>query len=296
MYKFILYSSYLSFPFILLIFFLIFRKRDEKIKRKISIPFLIILLTGALIFVYSRFIERNIILENTTKIKTGFSLKLAVISDIHLGVYKDQHFLKRVVEKINNIKNLDAVLIPGDFTYYPETNLKELFAPLKDLKTPVYAVLGNHDVGHPGPDIEDELERVLKSFNVIFLDNTEATIKSKKGDVKILGLGDNWDRNDDISKIDKFTTGDNLIIITHNPDTFAKYNKEIADLTVSGHTHGGQVRIPFLYKRMIPCKNDYDRGLYKEKNGKLFVTSGVGEVGLPIRLFNPPVIDVLEMY
>jgi hypothetical protein len=294
MHKIILYSSYLSFPFLVLVLFLIFKKKKEQNKSKISLSMLILLLFGSLLFIYSRFIERNLIIKNTTKIKTGFSLKLAVISDIHLGVYKDNYFLKRVVDKINNIENLDAVLIPGDFTYYPENNLKELFKPLKDLKYPIYATFGNHDVGHPGPPIKKELQKVLMSYNVIFLNNTSATIKDKN--IKILGLGDNWDLNDDIKKINKFTNGDNLIVITHNPDTFAKYKNSIPDLTISGHTHGGQIRIPFLYKRMIPCKNDFDKGLYKQKNGKLFVTSGLGEVGLPMRLFNPPVIDILELY
>ena len=293
MHKIILYSSYLSIPFLLLVLFLIFRKRKKGEGRKISLSMLILLFIGSMLFIYSRFIERNLIVKSTTKIKTGFSAKLVVFSDIHLGVYKGSSFLKRIVDKINDIKDVDAVLIPGDFTYYPD-DLDELFLPLKNIKYPVYAVLGNHDVSRPGPPIQKELQKVLEKYNVIFLKNTSAIIKSKN--IKILGLGDNWDYDDDVSQINKFKNGDNLIIITHNPDTFKKYKNSIADLTISGHTHGGQVRIPFLYKKMIPCKYDYDKGLYKEKNGKLFVTSGVGEVGLPLRLFNPPVIDILELY
>ena len=293
MHEIILNLSYLSIPFLFLILFLIFRKRKDDSKRKISLSMLILLLIGLLLFIYSRFIERNLIVKSTTRIKTGFSAKLVVFSDIHLGVYKDSYFLSRIVNKINEIKDVDAVLIPGDFTYYPD-DLEELFLPLKDIKYPVYAVLGNHDVGHPGPPVQKKLQKVLERYNVIFLKNTSSLIKGKN--IKILGLGDNWDSDDDISQINKFKNGDNLIVITHNPDTFAKYKNSIADLTISGHTHGGQVRIPFLYKKMIPCKYDYDKGLYIEHRGKLFVTSGVGEVGLPLRLFNPPVIDILELY
>ncbi|MEA1963050.1 MAG: metallophosphoesterase [Patescibacteria group bacterium] len=246
------------------------------------------------LFIYARFIERNIILTKTTKIETGFSSKLIVAADFHLGVYKDINFLKRIVKKINKIKNADAVLIPGDFTYYAPEDLETLFSPLKDIKFPTYAILGNHDSEQPGPPIQAELQKALENNGVIFLHNSSEIIKNKN--IKILGLGDKSAGEDDLSKINEFKKSDNLIVITHNPDTALEYKNSIPDITISGHTHGGQIRIPFLYKYAIPCSGDFDQGLYETNYGKIFVTAGLGEVGLPMRLGIPPTIEVLKLY
>ena len=84
--------------------------------------------------------------------------------------------------------------------------------------------------------------------------------------------------------------------MAHNPDTALEYENSIPDITICGHTHGGQIRIPFLYKQTIPCEGNFDQGLYETKYGKVFVTAGLGEVGLPMRLGIPPTIEILELY
>jgi len=211
-----------------------------------------------------------------------------------LGVYKNTNFLKKIVKQINKIEDADAVLIPGDFIYYPPQNLATLFSPLKNIKYPVYAVLGNHDSQKPGPSIQKKLQQTLEKNNVIFLHNSKAIMKNKK--IILLGLGDRWAKQDDLSKINQFSKNDNLIVLAHNPDTTLNYKNSIPDLTITGHTHGGQIRIPWLYKKIIPCEGNFDQGLYTEKYGKVFVTAGVGEIGLPMRLGIPPTIDILETY
>ncbi|MDD4607385.1 MAG: metallophosphoesterase [Patescibacteria group bacterium] len=311
MHNFVFYSSYLVLPFLFFLLFLLYKKRKNLLKNKISSIILILLLILSLLFIYARFIERNLIFVKTTEINVGFSAKLVIISDMHLGVYKDVNFLERVVSKINEIENIDAVLIPGDFTYYPPENLDKLFTPLKNIKVPIYAVLGNHDSEKPGPPIQKKLQQVLEDNGVMFLHNTDSIIKNKN--IKIIGLGDRWANEDDISIIDNFSKDDNLIILTHNPDTTLRYGNSIPDLTIAGHTHGGQIRIPFVYKDVIPCIYNFDQGLYDlipqhvtvqsteniiftENNyGKVFVTAGIGEIGLPMRLGIPPTIEILEL-
>ncbi len=249
-----------------------------------------------LLFIYARFIERNIILVHHYKIKTGFPLKIAVVSDLHLGLYKNTNFLKRVVEKVNEIKNLDAVLMPGDFVYKAKGDFKTMFSPLQKVKAPVYAVLGNHDNGEEKTDLilQNKIKQALKENNVIVLENNFLNLKHKN--IKILGLKDRWSDEDDVSKINNFKKQDNLIVLTHNPDTTLLYKNDIPDLTICGHTHGGQVRIPFLYKLIIPCVGKFDQGLYFINNTKVFVSSGLGENGLPLRLGIPPSIDVLNLF
>lgn len=295
MHSLIFYFSYLSFPFLLFLIYILVKKR-KSLKSKFKLLTTIFLILITLSFIYARFIERNLITTKTTDIEVGFNAKIVVISDIHLGVYKDDKFLEKVVEKINEIENVDAVLIPGDFTYYPPENLQnleELFYPLKDLKVPTYGILGNHDDERPGPPIQEELKKALENNNVIFLENTSDILKNKN--IKILGLGDNFAEKDDVTQINNFSKSDNLIVMTHNPDTTLNYTNSIPDLTITGHTHGGQIRLPYFYKKAIPCDGDFDRNLTETNHGKLFISTGIGEVGLPMRLGVPPVIDVLEL-
>jgi uncharacterized protein len=289
MHHLILYFSYLVFPFLLLLIYLC----SLRLKSVFIYILFGILISGSMIFIYARFVEPQIILTKTTKIETGFTAKIIVISDIHLGIYKNEHFLEKVVNKINQIENVDAVLIAGDLSYHPKENdIPILFSPLQNIKFPTYAVLGNHDQEHPGPPIEKELRKALKDNNVHYLLNENITINK----LTILGLGDNWAQQDDISKINNFTPEDNLIVLTHNPDTTLNYENNIPDLTVTGHSHGGQIRLPYLYKHAIPCTGDFDHGLENSPHGKVFISSGLGEVGLPMRLGIPPRIDVLELY
>jgi hypothetical protein len=69
-----------------------------------------------------------------------------------------------------------------------------------------------------------------------------------------------------------------------------------AALVLAGHTHGGQLRIPGLYRRAIPCSAPFDRGLHTFAPVPVFVTSGLGETGVPMRWMNPPVIDILDLH
>jgi len=82
--------------------------------------------------------------------------------------------------------------------------------------------------------------------------------------------------------------------VTHNPDLVDLYNKSVG-LTVSGHTHCGQMRIPIIYKYVLPISSDYEKGLYDTENSKLFVSCGVGETGIPpFRLWNRPTVYLVE--
>jgi predicted MPP superfamily phosphohydrolase len=81
----------------------------------------------------------------------------------------------------------------------------------------------------------------------------------------------------------------------HNPDSLEKFPESISDLALAGHTHGWQIRIPILYKKVIPTLWSYDKWYTQEKKSKLFITSGLWEVWLPMRFLNPPVIDVINL-
>lgn len=276
---FIYYGSWLVFPFV----YWFIKKRWI---------FFILL---SFLFIYARFIEPNLLFIHHYKIHTGFHAKYALIADLHLGIYNDETILERTVEKINN-QNVDAVLIAGDFTYEAQFyDMNVLFSALSKLRVPVYAVLGNHDCQQPGPDIRDELEKVLTKYGVKVITNKSIILN----EINIVGLGSLWAEDNDMQLLDKYKKEDKVVVLTHNPDTTLDYSKKhFPDLTLVGHTHGGQIRIPYLYKKIIPVRGKvlWDQGLYNLTNNKVFVTSGIGEIGLPMRFLIPPTIDILELY
>ena len=109
-------------------------------------------------------------------------------------------FFKKDIERDKK----SGQFVAEDFTLLKDdkADLEKLFAPLKDIKYPVYATLWNHDTMHPWPDISDNLIKTLKKYNVIFLQNTSIKLKNK--DINILWLWDNWDNADDVSLIKNF--------------------------------------------------------------------------------------------
>lgn len=251
----------------------------------------------AFLFVWARFIEPQRVVVQETRLDVWFEKNIVLISDLHLGVYKSSSFLQKVVNRINTLDDIDAVVIAWDFTNMPvdqtTTWLTQLFAPLRDIHVPVYAVLGNHDAEVPGPDLRLELISALNINKVNFLHNDIV----KLDQVYIAWLGPHMAGEDKIEILDQFVSDDNVIVLTHNPDTIIWYSQQdIADLTVVWHTHCGQVRfefLPALYKRAIPTVGDFDCGIYNDLYTTLYITPWLWEVALPLRFMNPPTIDVL---
>jgi len=291
---FINYTSYLLLITPILLFLLYSKIKDKFTDKPLFKIVMVFLFLINFLLIYARFIEPNIILEKNTDIETGFKAKIVLISDLHIGAYNSTRFLERIVEKVNSIEDVDFVVIAGDITYYPIGDLDTLLSPLKKLQRPTYAVLGNHDSQAPGPDIEEELKEALEKNNVIFLKNEDIYIEDL--DIHILGFGDLLAKEVNIKKLKDFKDEDNLVVIAHTPDTVYSYKYIEPDLTLSGHTHGGQIRIPFIYKYFIPTKYGFDEGYYETEKGKVYVSSGLGMTGLPFRLGIPPVIDVIELY
>ncbi len=269
-----------------------FRNKFFKILFKVGVIFITI---TSLLTIYSVFIERFDIQIQYTKLDLSFNKRFVLISDIHLGKFKDETYLTSVVEKINSIENVDAVLIAGDFIYQQDTSkLDKYLNPLSKIKFPVFAVLGNHDVLGSGAGLTNELIDILQKDNVTILNNEFYNFEN----IKIVGLGERYINNDHSEILNNLNKLDNVLVLAHNPDAVRDYpSLNNVDLTVSGHTHCGQVRIPLFYKSFLPVENkdniQFDKGYYPDQ--KLFITCGLGEFGIPARLFNPPTIDVLDL-
>lgn len=297
------YGSLLLIP--LLVYLVVWRRRAHYTKGKK----IIWVLTIALIIcgIYARFIEPQIIITRSYEAHTLGDVhssaartpaRIAIIADMHVGIYKSAAFLERLVAHINKLENIDSVLIAGDFLYDPARHdLEELLAPLAMIESPVYAVLGNHDVGHPGVDARTELEEILPSLGITLI---EHQVIEREG-YTLVGLPDYWEQPS--APLPEFQRRENqpVIGLMHNPDSAYSYPGDAFDLIVTGHTHCGQVRIPGTARFTVPTTHPfYDIGLHEivREEGviqKVYVSCGTGEVGLPLRLFNPPVIDIITL-
>lgn len=247
-------------------------------------------LAGALLFTWARFVEPQIITVQEHRARAGFPARIALLSDLHLGLYKGSRFLQRLVDRLNAL-DVDVVLIAGDLTYQFDRPLVELLAPLRTLRHKAYAVRGNHDSEMPGPPIEQELREALAAHGVRLLENETVRV----GAFVLAGLGDLLAARDDVQVVRAFRQEDNVVVLMHNPDTATRLPPGLADIALAGHTHGGQVRIPWLYRLAIPTIGAFDRGWHDLSNTRVFVTSGVGESGWPLRFLVPPVIDVIVL-
>lgn len=226
------------------------------------------------------------------------TLRAAVVSDTHLGLFRNAVSMDRIAARISRL-DADLVLVPGDLTYHPKPEkLASLMAPLGQLPMPVYAVMGNHDVGIPGPDYSDPLTKSLTDIGVTVLNPGEATFSAQGKFLRIIGLRD-------LYQVD--LTGQALgipaddgrpmatILLEHNPDAVLRDDLGAYELMVAGHTHGGQVYIPGVTCALTFACDTLRYGYVDSPAGKLFVTSGTGMVGLPIRFAVPPRIDVLDL-
>jgi len=285
-------------------------------KNKIKYVAAGVVLIGVVLLIYAFGIEPNLISVTHTKIKissdadnlTGnLTCKLLVISDIHAASEDHEKFLTKVVKEINKIdekEKIDAVIIAGDSIDYYTDEIKFL-TPLKDIKNKnKYAILGNHDYGHNwcNKETADEVEKYMESIGIDVMRNEHRIICN--GTIRIDGIDDIWSPQYDIDKTfsgNKTTEKIPEILIAHNPDAVYLLGKYKPGLIISGHTHGGQVNIPFIGPVFMPSKvgKICPSGLciinnYNINNYKIYITRGVG--GNPrIRFLSSPEISIIEL-
>jgi predicted MPP superfamily phosphohydrolase len=226
-------------------------------------------------------------------------LRVAVVSDLHIGLYFRPAQLQRLVARLNDLA-VDAILIPGDWTYDPPRDLHATFAPLQALRQPVFGVLGNHDLQAPGPNLAAELRTALQAHGVRLLEGQRLAWQQWT----LIGLDDAWGGapESQIARLWPASPASHppaapKLVIVHQPDTVAQLPQAAAFLAVAGHTHGGQIQLPVLTEQVLRGMSRYGwvNGAYRTSAGHLWVSSGIGTIGLPARLGTPPTIDVLTL-
>lgn len=287
------YLSYLLFPLIL---FSIYAGSIGYYSTHESI--FIFLLSALLI--YARFIEPHTVKINSVQYKLSthqpFSrpIRVALIADLHIGLFSGhERQLKIIVKKVNELKP-DLVVVAGDWTYEPENKLAEELAVLRQIQAPIYSVNGNHDEQYPGPPIQALLKHALEVNNVMDIEGKMVEFE----DFRLIGVGDLWAGKTDMRYMPDLPQDKPWLILSHNPDTVDMVPQlPTRPLMLSGHTHGGQVELPWLTNYMMKKVSilGHKCGLYKHDHADVFVSVGTGMVGVPFRFRVPPTIDLIEL-
>ena len=228
-------------------------------------------------------------------------LRIAVLSDLHVGApYYGVERLREVVARTNAARP-DLICLLGDFVtlgvlgghFVPPDSIA---AALAGLHAPmgVVGVLGNHDRRYGGKRVA----AALRQEGLAVLEDTAAVRQTVDGPIWIAGVSDFWTGNHDVTGTLAEVTDSTapVLLITHNPDLFPDVPARVL-LTLAGHTHGGQVRIPFLGTPIVPSSygQRFAAGHIVEGGRHLFVSTGIGTSDLPIRFRVPPTIFILTL-
>jgi uncharacterized protein len=225
-------------------------------------------------------------------------LRLAVVADIHWGLFFRDWQLDDMVERLNAM-DVDAVIVAGDWTHEPTQDLPAGFAPLARIRHPVWGVLGNHDVQAPGPDLTVPLREALTLHGVRLIEGQAVPWKGWE----LVGLDDQWGGRPQPQIERLWPAGASAmsarrLVVVHQPDTVARLPPGAAFLAMAGHTHGGQIWIPGFtpwFLRKTNSQQPWWNGLYDTRGGRLLVTPGVGMIGLPARLAVRPTIERVDL-
>ncbi len=221
--------------------------------------------------------------------------RIAQISDLHCGPFAGGARVDRWVAAVNRLC-ADLVAVTGDLIASGPTFVPVVAASLGKLRARdgVYACMGNHDYFTEGADMAAALERA----GLTLLRNRGVELRRGDGGLFVAGVDDTWTRRDDLdAALADRPAGAPVLLLAHDPALFPDAAGRGVALTLSGHTHGGQLGVPFLAKRFNLARSitRFTTGLYQMGAATLFVTRGLGTTGIPIRLWVPSEIAVLTL-
>lgn len=264
--------------------------------------------SGSAIYYYARDIETRMlkVTEQTIKhhlIPTGFEgCKIIQFSDTHLGFHYNLAQFKRLITKINSLSP-DIILFTGDLMDEPNryTSAKKLQPLLKMLKAPLgkFCIYGNHDHGGYGSEIYQD---IMNQSDFILLQNASIPITLLDGSrIDIIGIDDAMLGKPNFDAAMANVGSDNFkLLLSHAPDLADQAVQYDIHWQISGHSHGGQIKVPFVGPLVTPpFAEKYNEGLYQLEHQQhqliLYVNRGIGTTRLPFRFLSQPELTVYTL-
>ena len=271
----------------------------------ILIGIILLLLVSFYLYYENNYLQVSNYNIESNKIPKDFDgFKIAQISDFHNT--KSKKLTNDLVEKIKKSKP-NIIVLTGDLIDSNKTNIDIAISFIKKINNiaPIYYVTGNHEAKISN---YEELKNKLEKNKVIILDDKLEIIKKDKSMINIIGIDDpsfNFNTYRDDSTIIQdnlipiqFDKNDFTILLSHRPELIETYAENNFDLVLSGHAHGGQIRIPFIGGLIAPNQGllpKYTSGIYEIKNTKMIVSRGIGNSILPFRVNNRPELVIIEL-
>jgi len=282
----------------------------KKLKRRQFIKLGLLAGGGAAVYSYGRFFGAKALEVVRTSIpipRSRLSQKIRVLhlSDFHVSSVVPLQFVKKAIE-IGMTQNPDAVCLTGDFvtagSRHKLTPYKKMLKSSLGGKIPAFACLGNHDGGRwsgrlGGYRDTSDVNKFLLDSGVVVLNNEEREVQIGEQSVSLVGLEDLWSGNVDVeTAFNSAPKAETIrIVLAHNPDTKRLMANHQWDLMLSGHTHGGQVILPFIGAPFAPIRDRrFVMGLNYWGKRAVYTTRGVGNL-FGFRLNCPPEISVLDL-
>lgn len=272
---------------------------------KIVLVFIVsILILSIALFGYSKYIEPRLLTVknyeiNENKDRSTQDIKIVQFTDTQLGDFYKLSQLEDVVEKINK-QNPDIVVFTGDLIdkmskYEEKEKVSNILSKI-NAKLGKFAIWGNHDYGGGGHKYYDNImERA--GFKVLVNETIEIALNNNQS-LSISGLDEAMFGSPDSELLIKnMKKSEFNLLLLHEPDLIDEFKNSNVNLALAGHSHGGQVAIPFIGSIITPpIAKKYTKGFYDiEKDIKLYVNTGLGNTKMPYRFMNIPQISVFNI-
>lgn len=241
----------------------------------------------------------------------GFTIGL--LSDLHSSFIVSKDLITSAAGLLMK-QRPDLIALTGDFVTgstkflsgsageFKQENLSKCVDALSGIKARfgVYGVLGNHDFWSGKEAVRAITTQFTKNLGVVWLRNRAVEIEKGAASISLLGVDDYWEAGSSLPDACKGLGKEDVrILLSHNPDINEEIelSKERIDLVLSGHTHGGQIVVPFIGQPIMPSKfgQKYRIGLVRDGGRQTFVTTGVGHLLFPIRLNCPPEAALIRL-
>jgi hypothetical protein len=248
------------------------------------------------VFVRRRWVrvrEIDIVLKDLPAAFDGY--RVAHLSDLHIGSHCPRGRAEGWVARVNRLE-VDLAVLTGDYVSSGVAFHRDIAAVCCAVraKDGTIAVMGNHDYFGDG----EPLIGLLREGGVRLLRNERMSLERGGQQITIAGVDDTWTRRANIPKtLDGHTPGGPLVVLAHDPKLFPELARRGAALVLSGHTHWGQVAVPFFATRynLSRLSFRYHSGVYREGDSTLYIHPGLGTTGPPIRVGVAPEITILRL-